>query len=604
MSKATYILGLLIATSTSVISVEAQAARYIVKMRSPSTFKQEVQALQQSLLSGRVGGQNSSRLFGDRVRFVDALNGSNMMIIDSDDRATIAGLQMDPAVEYVEQERWFKLPEMGLSAQSQSASQNQAEEITWGLKAVDAQGAWTQATVGAKGAGVRVAVIDSGIDRNHADLADRFEKGEDFLSRPSQEPESQGLFSKIFLSPIDDVFVQEPSDAIPYPYFDQIGHGTHVAGTIAASENGVGVVGVAPAAKVLAGRVCGSLGCSSVGIVRAIDWAIAEKVDVINMSLGGPFPSRAQLEATQRAEAAGVTVVAASGNDGTDRIGYPAGFPTVISVGAITPEFTRAGFSQHGEGLTITGPGTDVNSSVPAGTGRSGQVYLAAGGVDEAVATSSFLGSTPTSGLFSGELVHVKLGSAEDFAEIAPEKIQGKIALIQRGTIAFVEKVENAIAAGAAAVVIYNNTAGLMSGALTDDGSDIGIPVLMIEQTAGEALAAKLVVGETLTARVKVNATDFAAFQGTSMASPHVAGVVALLKAANKALTPDQIRSVLKFTARKDAHMNNYEYGAGVANAGRAMEFVESTRRFNWERNSTPVAPIPEVPVLASSRLR
>src|SRR5690606_16747367 len=100
--------------------------------------------------------------------------------------------------------------------------------------------------------------------------------------------------SSFFVSPIEEATQDDSAFKPPYPYFDQAGHGTHVAGTIAASENGSGVVGVAPEAKILAARVCGELGCSSIGIVKAIDWAVEEGVDVINLSLGGPFPSMAQ----------------------------------------------------------------------------------------------------------------------------------------------------------------------------------------------------------------------------------------------------------------------------------------------------------------------
>jgi serine protease len=587
MTKLNSIIGLLIATSTSVISIEASAARYMVKMRSSTTFKHEVDALKDSIKSGRWLSPSNFRVFGDRVRYVDSLPNANLLIIDSDDAAAIEGLRFNPEVEYVEQEQWIKLPNLRLAQKSQSASNaNAEEEITWGLKAVNAENAWNKASQNPKGAGVRIAVIDSGIDKAHIDLADRFEKGEDFLSRP-RDPLAEGdLISGLFASLIDDVFVQEPSDTVPYPYFDQMGHGTHVAGTIAASQNGKGLIGVAPSSRILAGRVCGFLGCSTVGIVRAIDWAIAENVDVINMSLGGPFPSMAQFEATQRAEAAGVTVVAASGNSGADSIGYPAGFPTVISVGALTPALQRAGFSQHGEGLTITAPGTEVNSTVPTGTGRSGRVWLSVDGVDNEVLATSFLGSNSTQGAIGAELVHARLGAKEDFAAISPEKLRGKFALVQRGVISFVEKIENAIQAGAAGVILYNNDAGLASGALTDDGSDIGIPVLMIEQDVGEALAARLVVGESAVARVEVHATDYAAFQGTSMASPHVAGVVALIKAANRDLSPDQIRTILKLPAAKASYMNEFEYGAGLSNAEKAIDFVEATRNHNWK---TPI---------------
>lgn len=604
MGNAKHILGLLVATSTSVICSSAKAERYMVKMRSPNTFKSEVDALKKSIVSG--GWSNpSTSLFGNQVRYVDALSQGNVLIVDTQDKVAMDGLRFNPQVEYVEQERWIKLPDMHLSGQAATTqNQNTQEQIPWGIVAVGAPTAWGLATQGSRGQGTRVAVIDSGIDRSHVDLADRFEKGEDFINSagaPQPGDDQKNLFSNMFSSPLDDVLAPPANENLPYPYFDVMGHGTHVSGTIAASQNGEGVVGVAPEARILAGRVCSTQGCSTVSIVRAIDWAISEKVDVINMSLGGPFPSQAQFEATQRAEAAGIVVVAAAGNDGSDHLGFPGGYPTVVSVAAVTPKLKRATFSQHGEGLSVSAPGTEVYSSIPQGTGRAGNVHLNLNGEDAQVESNLFKGSSVTNGVITSDLVYAKLGAPEDIAALAPDALKGKFALIQRGGIPFAQKVQNALAAGATGVIFYNNAPGIVSGVVNQDGSDIGIPVFMIEQSVGEAIVAKLSAGDTERASLEVSATDYASYQGTSMASPHVTGVTLLIKAANKQLTPDQIRSILKFTAKKASYMNEFEYGAGVVDAGKAIEFIESTRKYNWDSNKgNNKQPLPERPVLAS----
>jgi subtilisin family serine protease len=167
-------------------------------------------------------------------------------------------------------------------------------------------------------------------------------------------------------------------------------------------------------------------------------------------------------------------------------------------------------------------------------------------------------------------LKYVGLGKDEDFDGL---NLTGQIALIRRGEITFKEKVNNALAANAAGVLIFNNEAGLISGALTQDGSSVGIPVAMIEKAVGEAIVASLNSGVPAKASLVVERTDYASFNGTSMASPHVAGVAALVKAANKKLTAPQLRQILKDSAtpmQADPGRPN-EFGAGLVNAESAV---------------------------------
>ncbi len=127
-------------------------------------------------------------------------------------------------------------------------------------------------------------------------------------------------------------------------------------------------------------------------------------------------------------------------------------------------------------------------------------------------------------------------------------------------------------------MLIFNNEAGLISGALTQDGSSVGVPVAMIEKAVGEQLVAALSAGERPEASIRVARTDFSAFNGTSMASPHVAGVAALVKAANKNLTAAQVRQILSESAtRMEASSERpNEFGAGLVNAKAAVQMALS----------------------------
>ena len=204
---------------------------------------------------------------------------------------------------------------------------------------IDAPEAWPIAT----GTGIRVAVIDSGIDYNHPDLAANYVGGHDFANDDGD--------------PMDDH-----------------GHGTHVAGTIAAAMNNLtgdpaeeeGVAGVAPDAQILAYKVCYPDGtCSDFAIQQAIARAITDGARVINMSLGESAYSQSLDEAVQDAWNAGLVVVAGAGNDGNTGLFYPAALPNVISVGAFDEDHRRASFSNYGSWVDLSAPGNVILSSYP-----------------------------------------------------------------------------------------------------------------------------------------------------------------------------------------------------------------------------------------------
>jgi len=144
---------------------------------------------------------------------------------------------------------------------------------------------------------------------------------------------------------------------------DDHGHGTHVAGTIAQlTNNGVGVAGVAPFVKLMPLKVLNSQGYGTYGaIAAAIRYAADNGASVINMSLGGPFPSFVLHKAIQYAKEKGVVIVCAAGNSGRSGLSYPAAYSECISVSAVRYDRTLSWYSSYGKGLTIAAPGGDMN---------------------------------------------------------------------------------------------------------------------------------------------------------------------------------------------------------------------------------------------------
>lgn len=536
------VLALIFSLMTAVVA-QADGQRVLVVMKDAKAFRSAHVAYQTkgsyALRSFNVAGAPAGFEKID-AQVEDSLGNINTLVISTKNESEIVKLRNNPAVAYVEKEVFHEAPRPvkgWLSAKKKSADMPKVN-TPWGIMAVKAPQAWK---ISSQGQGARVLVLDTGMDTEHPALKANFEKGQDFTGNSSG------------------------SDIT-----DDVGHGTHVAGTVAASLDKDGFTGVAPKAKILAGRVCAPNGCSNVAIARGINWGIEEKVDVITMSLGGPWSTPAERIAVSNADKAGITVIAASGNDGSGRVSYPAALSSVIAVGAVDSNLDKAAFSQYGPELAIVAPGVAVVSSVPLGSGREAEVVLGGDSDLGKVKSTTFQGAREVTQPESNSLVHAGLGKADDFAKM---NVAGKYALISRGEITFAEKVQHAIKAGAAGVIIYNNAPGLIQGGLTDDGSVLAIPVFMIEQTAGEKVVAQLKQGKTVEATLQTIATDYSAFDGTSMATPHVAGVAALMKAANKSLTGAQVKEILKNTAQKlNGPNTNNELGAGLVDAEAAVQ--------------------------------
>ena len=209
-------------------------------------------------------------------------------------------------------------------------------EVPWGVFRVNAAGLWNVT----EGAGVKVAVIDSGVNYNHEDLKANYVDGANYSGLIS------GIFGVKFGDPMDDN-----------------GHGTHVAGTIAAARNGKGVVGVAPKAKIYSVKVMNKDGSGSLSsIIIGVEWAVKNKMNIVNMSLGGGPYVEAMHKAVKNAVDNGVTIIAAAGND-SGPVNYPAKYPEVIAVSASAPNDTIAPFSSRGPEIDVMAPGMWIYST-------------------------------------------------------------------------------------------------------------------------------------------------------------------------------------------------------------------------------------------------
>lgn len=558
-------LFVLLASLVLSTAAQAEGQRVLVVMKSTQSSKAMDHAFKKrgrfALKGINFGFAPESTLPAINAKVENTLSNINALVMNVESEADFARLENDPAVAIVEKEIFHPAPRpyrgsIVFSPNSLTANKvftgvprnddpfKVTDKTPWGIVTVKAPEAWAQS---GSGAAARVLILDTGIDKEHPSIKANYEQGKNFVGDLN----------------------------LPYDEMDNQGHGTHVAGTIAGVQDASGFTGVAPKAKILMGRVCASNGCSNIAIAQGIDWGVEQKVDVISMSLGGAWSTPAERAAIAAADLAGVVVVAASGNGGTGDVSYPAALPTVIAVGAVDADLRKADFSQWGPELAIVAPGVSVESSVPMGTGREPEVAITINnGVSRVVNAATFDGSRETLTKESNVLVEAGLGKPEDFVKV---DVAGKYALVSRGEINFGDKVRNAITAGAVGVIIYNNAPGLLKGSLTQDGTVLNAAVFMVEQATGLELIQALAAGQSAAATIVVKKTNFAALDGTSMATPHVAGVIALIKAANKNLTPAQVKSILQSTAQALVPNTNNELGAGVVNAQAAVDKALST---------------------------
>jgi subtilisin family serine protease len=242
--------------------------------------------------------------------------------------AAVSRLRARADVAYVEEDG---IAEALAKPGSAGPAPQPAQQTPWGITKVGAP------VAGDTGAGIKVAVIDSGMDLDHPDLQANIKGSVDFTgSRKGAD--------------------------------DENGHGTHVGGTIGAIQNSIGVVGVAPGASLYAVRVLDRRGYGFWSdIAEGVDWCKANGMNIANMSLGGASATTAVKDACDAA-ATTVLLIAAAGNDGdgnvsTTETSYPAVYASVVAVGATDINNALASFSNTGSYLELCGPGVSVLST-------------------------------------------------------------------------------------------------------------------------------------------------------------------------------------------------------------------------------------------------
>jgi len=307
----------------------------------------------------------------------------------------------------------FRLPPYQVEQRLTSLS----ETVDWGLEFAGIPQQWRVT----RGEGVTVAVLDTGVELDHPDLREAVADARDFTGSRSGPEDRQG-------------------------------HGTHVCGTVGARQNDVGVVGVAPAVRLLVGKVLGDDGSGSERSVAAgIDWAVERGARIVSMSLGSAQPSLQIKRAIDRAIAAGRFVVCAAGNDGgVESVNYPAKWPGPVIVGAVDREGRLAAFSSRGEEMRergICAPGQEVLSTYVGGgyarlSGTSMATPFVTGVVALALAKhESQGGGTPMA--TQGDLIAHLRKTAREAGELGPDREYGLGLVNPEGLLGGEEKTQD-----------------------------------------------------------------------------------------------------------------------------------------------------------------
>jgi subtilisin family serine protease len=287
-------------------------------------------------------------------------------------KQTLAALNADPNVEFAEEDRIFSINSTTNDPYlSSSGTWGQTYPDLWGILKIGAVSAWDTS----KGDGIVVAVVDTGLDYNHPDIAANVWTNPGEIAGNGVDDDHNGFIDDTrgwdfvgatYTNPV------QSNDPI-----DHQGHGTHVAGTIAAvGNNGIGVIGVAWHAKVMPVKALDDHGQGpESALAPAIQYAANNGADIISASWGGSAPSQAIADAIDFAYSLGVVIVVAAGNSSEDALNfYPAALPDVITVAATDPNDNLASFSNFGSKIDVAAPGVDILSLQAEGTNLGTEV--------------------------------------------------------------------------------------------------------------------------------------------------------------------------------------------------------------------------------------
>lgn len=447
----------------------------------------------------------------------------------------VKGLMNNPHVQLIEADQKRKL----MSAFSDDSGNPMLEQLTpYSVYQSQAD----QVAFNAN-AGMKVCVIDSGLDRSNPD----------FVWNNITGDNDSGTGN-----------------------WDEHGgpHGTHVAGTIGAADNNIGVVGMAPGVDMHIVKVFNADGWGySSDLAHAADKCTQAGANIISMSLGGGGANSTEENAFKAFTEAGGLVVAAAGNDGNNVRSYPAGYSSVMMVGGNDNNNGRYTESQYPSCTVTTGRGKKQTTT----TDETVCVEITAGGVD---VLSTYPADMATNSIVSADGQAFASSAMENAgnaigstyymgtAEATDSGANGNICIIDRGAISFHDKVLNCENSGGIGAIIINNEAGMLYATLGDTNST-SIPA------AGAAFEDRAALLAASSADVSIGTSDYGLMTGTSMATPAVSGIAALVWSNHNNCTGTEIREALKATAMDSgATGHDVYFGHGIAQAKAANDYL------------------------------
>jgi serine protease len=554
--KQASILSLLLVLLSSTVLLSCQAQTTIITDEESSTPEptirvlvgfeslEDQQAYWQSTISDRAYSEDRHKLYRYQRSPAVAI---------TIPETQLEALRQDPRVSYVERDQTFVL------YQTTSGS----EVLPYGIQAVQGASDAVPPPLALESNcqnpdSFKVCVVDSGLLIDHNDI-------------PYESFSSSNVRGEIF-GISNNLNWYQPSAASS--------HGTHVTGTILAqANNGVGVVGIVPNAGsegicLLVARTFDERGFQEASfITQAVEWCADQGAKVINMSLGSTITlSNADQQVYNRLwEDENVLIVAAAGNSGTSQFSFPASLESVVSVAATDQALERARFSQFNSQVNLAAPGVNILSTITSNALLVNPLNIL---MDAALMQLS--PDTPDEFLAGDNPLRL-IDCGQGFAPCGPNA-QDRACLIERGSTFFWEKALNCQVANGVAVFVYNNVPGAFGGSLSEENVGVRIPTYAMSREDGLTLLEQQRQQPDVTSvALQPASASYGFLDGTSMATPHVAGVATKIWAARPACSNRQIRQALEASALDlGSNGRDDEYGFGLVQAEAAFDYIVS----------------------------